>query len=85
MCRSSSLAILTPKKKKKKKGQNFKSSEHAAVTVVVVVVVVVVVQLINNQLSLDGSFPLPPPPLPENSFGLSESQRVCAILIRLLA
>ena len=80
MCRSSSLAILTPKKKKK--GQNFKSSEHAAVTVVVVVVVV---QLINNQLSLDGSFPLPPPPLPENSFGLSESQRVCAILIRLLA
>lgn len=80
MCRSSSLAILTPKKKKKKKGQNFKSSEHAAVTVVVVVV-----QLINNQLSLDGSFPLPPPPLPENSFGLSESQRVCAILIRLLA
>ena len=82
MCRSSSLAILTPKKKKKKKGQNFKSSEHAAVTVVVVVVVV---QLINNQLSLDGSFPLPPPPLPENSFGLSESQRVCAILIRLLA
>ena len=78
MCRSSSLAILTPKKKKK--GQNFKSSEHAAVTVVVVVV-----QLINNQLSLDGSFPLPPPPLPENSFGLSESQRVCAILIRLLA
>ena len=81
MCRSSSLAILTPKKKKK--GQNFKSSEHAAVTVVVVVVVVV--QLINNQLSLDGSFPLPPPPLPENSFGLSESQRVCVILIRLLA